>query len=492
VPDSIVETYISRYSGYTKFNRLQHIAEQSSSQEVRVAAKQALVKALRQSPCVELYVQECTQEQTKEYMGPEFTLDQAWVDETEQKNLLEQNELESDLHAKKGDMIKEHIRLAYKKLGDFHYKTGKMHDAQKAYARMKDSCSSAEHTMEMCLKISLAFMDVGQFESALLCVVRGEASDQADVPVMSRSKLRATLGVLSLWEGRFRDAADHFLSLPSFIGNEYNEVVASSDVATYCSLCALTVMNRAVVQQRLLSPQSPLNPYYETAPRVRRIVQAYCTGDFVSVFTDLADMRAQCMLDMYLGKHFDKMVCCIKDRVAVQYFRPYDTARLGRLVEVTGLPAEEVNSIVTRLVADGDIPARIDAETGTLHRLKQNERQSLLKEVLGATQAHAREMQATMLRLSMMRQGFFVGEDCEHNCNGSVFPDKMGEPQLKSSSVPIRDKAPGLPDTPPDVASRRRPRVTEEEGEGGMDDGEMGSDDEGASMVVEHGPEANP
>ena len=74
-------------------------------------------------------------------------------------------------------------------------------------------------------------------------------------------------------------------------------------------------------------------------------------------------------------------------------------------------------------MATGRIPARIDAQTGILSRVKIDERQLLMREVLALTHKHSKEMKSAVLRLSAMQQGLFVGKECIHNFHSSTSGD---------------------------------------------------------------------
>jgi len=375
------------------------------------------------SSCSELYRQEVSESEAE--LGPEYVLDKGAAEEMENKNQRLCNSLENELHATKASMIKEHIRLAFQRMGDFQYERGDMEAAHKAYARMKDYCTTAEHATDMCLKAALVLIDMGSFEAASIYLARGDPSGTADT--QSKARLGAVSGLLLLREGRFKEAAAKLCHLPEALGVSFNTITCNYDVAIYGTLCALASLHRAGIRAELLeSAISKMKPFHEAAPIARKLAQSYCSGDFKALFDGLASMRSTMLCDMYAGRHFDAIVTRIKERVAVQYFRPYETADMGRLVLDLGLPESEVSEMVGRLVADGDIPARIDAQTGTLHRLKCNERQQLMKEVLNISEAHAQEMSATVLRLSLIRQNFSVSEECEHNDNDKVFAEGRG------------------------------------------------------------------
>ena len=152
------------------------------------------------SSCSELYRQEVSESEAE--LGPEYVLDKGAAEEMENKNQRLCNSLENELHATKASMIKEHIRLAFQRMGDFQYERGDMEAAHKAYARMKDYCTTAEHATDMCLKAALVLIDMGSFEAASIYLARGDPSGTADT--QSKARLGAVSGLLLLREGRFK------------------------------------------------------------------------------------------------------------------------------------------------------------------------------------------------------------------------------------------------------------------------------------------------
>lgn len=57
-------------------------------------------------------------------LGPAYTLDVAWLEETERRANMKQSRLESELQSYKTNLIKESIRMGHNDLGDFFYDRG--------------------------------------------------------------------------------------------------------------------------------------------------------------------------------------------------------------------------------------------------------------------------------------------------------------------------------------------------------------------------------
>ena len=99
-------------------------------------------------------------------------LDQAWYDEWSSKNLAERTRLEVELKTYTSNMIKESIRVRYRRpigrlsstddastqmahrdLGQFYLSVGDYTGALKHFTKIRESCTTSQHVVDMCIAI---------------------------------------------------------------------------------------------------------------------------------------------------------------------------------------------------------------------------------------------------------------------------------------------------------------------------------------------------
>ena len=305
-----IDSYISGYSGATVFARLRHIANVTQSSEQRLQAIRALISSLKSSNNTMLYAEICSE--MGDSLGPEYAVDQMWLEETERKNERTLEQLDSDVQASKASLIKEHIRGAFMRLGDFLLSLGRPDEAQKQFARMRDHCGTADHSAQMCVKNVIAYLDMQRYDGASIHVARGEQRDGTDA--LLQAKLIAIGGVLSMRAGDYRGATRRLTDLPAFLGDHFSEALTAKDVARYAALCALTTLDRASLKG--FGSIGRMKQYLEVDPQMRILVKNFSSGQFVKLFADLAAMRKESLMDLHLGAKFDDIVGRIKERVS--------------------------------------------------------------------------------------------------------------------------------------------------------------------------------
>ena len=151
------EAYISNYTGYTKVQRLMHIAKSSPSLRAPAAAlAAATVKA--ESADTTTYQQALSIRNTDVHSVPlppaqREQIDNKWIRDTDTAARSKAEKLELELRNYQNNLIKESIRMANKDIADHWRSRGALMEASKFYQRTRDFCATTEHVVEMCLNI---------------------------------------------------------------------------------------------------------------------------------------------------------------------------------------------------------------------------------------------------------------------------------------------------------------------------------------------------
>jgi COP9 signalosome complex subunit 1 len=92
----------------------------------------------------------------KAFKGKNMTaMDWEWVDAANTEAASKLSALDRELSHHKASMSKEGIRQSYMAMGDHLALRGELQEALKCYVRMRDYCSTAQHSVQMCIKVGI-------------------------------------------------------------------------------------------------------------------------------------------------------------------------------------------------------------------------------------------------------------------------------------------------------------------------------------------------
>ncbi|KAF7628101.1 hypothetical protein AFLA_003465 [Aspergillus flavus NRRL3357] len=302
-PKFELESYIANYTGRTKFNRLFLIGTCSTYLSVE-ALKAAIVEA-KSSKDVSRYERAVRALADVAPYEAEATPDKEWIDRTRKVVKAETDRLEHELRGYKNNLIKESIRMGNEDLGQHYHQIGDLVSASKAYSRMRDYCTTPSHIASMLFKIINVAIERGDWLSVQSHVQRlRNLQSKQEEQAKNQPKMSAAMGLSQLHSGAYLDAANSFLSTDPTLGDSYNEVLTSNDVAVYGGLCALASMDRNELQRRVLD---------------NNILESYQT-DY--------------LLDVHLQRHVSTLYTRIRTKSIQQYLVPFSRVKLDTLSKI--------------------------------------------------------------------------------------------------------------------------------------------------------------
>jgi len=123
-------------------------------------------------------------------------------------------------------------------LGQHYHQAGDLTSAFKAYSRMRDFCTTSSHVASMLFKVISVAIERGDWLSVQSNVhrLRGLGAKQEE-QAKHQPKISTAMGLSQLHSGSYIEAANSFISTDPSLGDSYNEVLSSNDVAVYGSLC---------------------------------------------------------------------------------------------------------------------------------------------------------------------------------------------------------------------------------------------------------------
>lgn len=309
-------------------------------------------------------------------------------------------------------MGNEDLGLHYNQIGD-------LVSASKAYTRMRDYCTTPSHIASMLLKVINVAVERGDWLSVQSNVQRlRNLQSKPEEQAKNQPKISSALGLSQLHLEAYVDAANSFLSTYPSLGDFYNEVLTSNDVAVYGGICALASMDRNELQRRVLENSSFRN-FLELEPHIRRAISLFCNSKFQPCLEILEAYRTDYLLDVHLQRHFTTLLSRIRTKSIQQYIAPFSRVTLDSMVKVFSpatvggqpSPIDSKSPFVQeliQLIQDGTLDARIDLEKMVLVSNQTDLRTEVQKAAVDSLESYAREAHLRLLRTNIIRAGLGV------------------------------------------------------------------------------------
>ncbi|KAL2870018.1 COP9 signalosome complex subunit 1 [Aspergillus lucknowensis] len=415
-PKFELDSYIANYSGRTKFNRLFLIG--TCSTHLSVEALKAAIAEAKSGKDVSRYeraVQALAENAPNEI---EAVLDREWVERLQRVVRAETDRLEHELRGYKNNLIKESIRMGNEDLGQHYHRTGDLTAASKAYSRMRDFCTTPSHVASMLFKIISVAIERGEWLSVQSNVQRLRSlQTKQEEQSKNQPKISAALGLSQLHSGSYLDAANSFLATEPSLGDSYNDILSSNDVAVYGGLCALASMDRNELQRRVLDNNSFRN-FLELEPHIRRAISFFCNSKFRPCLEILDAYRADYLLDIHLQRHVETLYTRIRTKSIQQYLVPFNRVSLESMSKIfvlgnrTDQPSPDSNSAFVQelieLIQNGTLDSRIDLEKHVIVSSQGDKRIEVQEAALESLENYIEEAHIRLLRTNIVRAGLEV------------------------------------------------------------------------------------
>jgi len=345
-------------------------------------------------------------------------------------------------------------------LGTHYYTIGDLNNALKAYSRMRDYCTTPAHIASTAFRIIAVSIEQRNWLAVSAQVVKIQNLQmKPDDNARSLPKTWAALGLHQMSSRDYRMAATSFLRCNSSLGDNYNDVVTSNDIAVYGGLCALASMSRSELQTKVLENTNFRN-FLELEPHVRRAIAFFCASKYSQCLDILESYRADYLLDIYLQPLIPDIYKKIRTKSIIQYFQPFSKVTLDSMAKMFGRrsdsndPADESTAKqeffeeIIALIEAGKLDARIDLEHETLVALEHDPRAEAQKEALDMVEAFTREARMKLIRLQAVSAGVEIKQlprkkGWDTDAEYSAYDDST----VGNNSVQSASAAPGGRDT---------------------------------------------
>ncbi|XP_062090253.1 COP9 signalosome complex subunit 1 [Humulus lupulus] len=398
-----IEAYASLYTGRTKITRLLFIAEHcQNNQAMQLEALRMAYDEIKKGENTQLF-REVVQK-IDGRLGPDYSMDSAWCDTVDRRAEQKKEKLENELNAYRTNLIKESIRMGYNDFGDFYYAHGALGDAFKHYVRTRDYCTTSKHIIHMCMSAILVSIEMGQFTHVTSYVSKAEQSQDA-LDAIIIAKLRCAAGLALLEAKKYKLAARKFLETSPELGNNYNEVIAPQDVATYGGLCALASFDRTELKNKVIDNLNFRN-FLELVPEVRELINDFYSSRYASCLDYLGNLKANLLLDVHLHDHVDTLYDQIRNKALIQYTHPFVSVDLQMMANAFKTSISGLQKELEALITDNQIQARIDSHNKILYARHADQRNATFQRVLQTGGEFDRDVRSMLLRANLIKHDF--------------------------------------------------------------------------------------
>lgn len=403
-----LETYTSQYGTHGAIQRLQFIASQTARKSLKVDATKLCLELLKRTQNYRGYTEtyNCLKELHEGNEAGLPSLDQVWIDATQKQAGILKDLYEQDLHQAKASQTKDSIRTCHTQLTNLCLELGDYAAAEKYLAKSREYCTEPQAVFSTCMTIiklralQQQYADIQSFTS--------KAQNTPFKDDASRSKIYASFGLYYMTSGKYKDAATSFAQVkPLDLGVGFSDILGAQDVALYGVLCALGSLDRREVQSKLLDSAS-FRECLESAPHIHELATDFCSCRYAACLSFLEKMKEPLSLDVHLHAQVAGLCEQIRSKVIVQYFAPFTSVSLHTMAEAFSTDVGSMQAEVAKLIAEGQLDAKIDSQRKILFLSHSDQRRSTYLNALRVSGEFLDSTHALILRMNLLKHDFGV------------------------------------------------------------------------------------
>lgn len=404
-PNIDLESLVLNFTGLTKMNRLQFIAEHCPP--LRVEALKTALQTCMQTMNTIFYQQIIRH---IELSAPHaLPADNSWLELTTKKAALKLEKLDTDLKNYKSNSIKESIRRGLDDLGDHYLDCGDLNNALKCFSRARDYCTEPLHVIKMCMNVIKVSVYLQNWSHVLSYVNKAQSSCTNEIEESNLNyvtRLKCASGLAELCLGKYKSAAKSFLQA-SFDYSEMPDLISANNIAVYGVLTSLATFDRQELQRLVLSSAS-FKLFLELEPQLREVLYDFYNSKYAQCLSALDRMKDALLLDLYLARHVDTLYNEIRKRALKQYFKPYTSANMHKMAVAFNTTIYGLEDELMKLILDGQINARIDSQLKILYAKSIDERKTTFEKAIQVGKEYEWRMKSLLVRSAALRAGLQI------------------------------------------------------------------------------------
>ncbi|RVW32636.1 COP9 signalosome complex subunit 1 [Vitis vinifera] len=198
-----------------------------------------------------------------------------------------------------------------------------------------------------------------------------------------------------------------FLETGAELGNNYTEVIAPQDVATYGGLCALASFDRTELKASIeFIDNLNFRNFLELVPEVRELIHDFYSSHYASCLDYLGNLKTNLLLDIHLHDHVEMLYNQIRHKALIQYTHPFVSVDLRMMANAFKTSVAGLEKELEALITDNQIQARIDSHNKILYARHADQRNATFQRVLQTGNEFDRDVRAMLLRANLLKHEY--------------------------------------------------------------------------------------
>eukprot|EP00339_Tiarina_fusa_P009995 CAMPEP_0117011940 /NCGR_PEP_ID=MMETSP0472-20121206/10160_1 /TAXON_ID=693140 ORGANISM="Tiarina fusus, Strain LIS" /NCGR_SAMPLE_ID=MMETSP0472 /ASSEMBLY_ACC=CAM_ASM_000603 /LENGTH=474 /DNA_ID=CAMNT_0004714891 /DNA_START=56 /DNA_END=1480 /DNA_ORIENTATION=+ len=422
-----LESYIGRYTGETRLQRLLLIARTTADDALAAQAFDMAEAQMKEDGNVNRYKEVFggnNDEADQQQRQPSKSIDPDWITAAEASNRSARHVLQGRLSTAQSHLHKEAIRTAYLALAQQDSKTGELRDAMGSLLRATDYCttrSQTAHISLLILELALGMENYAQVREYVTKVEHtlGGASSSAssNVAVAAAAsgkeevsiKLKIASGLQALAQRDYSAAAICFTNLCRTTTDtsklSWPGVTCAEDIALYASLLALATQDRASILELSEHPEA-----LELVPHMKELLSQWSRANYVKCMQAFTDEQPF-LGDLYVSgpKRWPKLGQTLREKCLMEYLRPYQCVKLDTMSQLfPSIP--NLQDTLVDLMGRGLIEnAKLDCRTNVLYKTTASTKKTAVPPDLTAMEQRLLDdSHAMLIRLACLEYGLSV------------------------------------------------------------------------------------
>jgi len=178
-------------------------------------------------------------------------------------------------------------------------------------------------------------------------------------------------GLLKMHQQSYQTATQTLLKINASdqLFTQSCNIATFDDIALWIGLCSLTTRDAwSTLKPMVRLESSAYRDALDNLPLLRQLLMAFDNCNFADFGHGLSRLTPSLHLDPLLAPMLPDMLAAIKGNLIMQYFRPFECLRISTLHAALGIPQNEVEELLRRLILSDRLDAKIDKIDQTLLR----------------------------------------------------------------------------------------------------------------------------
>jgi hypothetical protein len=158
---------------------------------------------------------------------------------------------------------------------------------------------------------------------------------------------------------KYFEAGHKFINVSLEFEEDLKEVMTSSDLAIYISICSFYTFHRKTIIQNIQKNPKVIS-VFENAMELHTLIEDFASNKYKGTLKALHKLPLLIKNDSFLyGKSF--IIQRIIEKIIIQYVAPYKTLDLKRMSEDVAIELDDLENMISHLSGTGKLNIRIDS-----------------------------------------------------------------------------------------------------------------------------------